>query len=107
MIGRLTSIELRELRRRLGLTQEQFAARIGVTMGTVAHWESGVHRISALAQRAIEALIPPLSDAPQDAQQPAGSPRGAESALGDQEGSSPISDRLDVFGGYVNKMTQN
>ena len=32
---------IRELRRRLGLTQEQFAQRVGVTYSTVNHWENG------------------------------------------------------------------
>ncbi len=32
---------IRELRRRLNLTQEQFAHRIGVTYSTVNHWENG------------------------------------------------------------------
>lgn len=32
---------VRDLRDRLGLTQEQFAQRIGVTYSTVNHWENG------------------------------------------------------------------
>ncbi len=32
---------VKELRRRLGLTQEQFAQRVGVTYSTVNHWENG------------------------------------------------------------------
>jgi len=32
---------IRELRRRLDLTQEQFAQRVGVTCSTVNHWENG------------------------------------------------------------------
>lgn len=32
---------IRTLRRRLGLTQEQLAQRIGVTYSTVNHWENG------------------------------------------------------------------
>ncbi len=32
---------VRELRRRLQLTQEQFAHRVGVTYSTVNHWENG------------------------------------------------------------------
>lgn len=32
---------VKELRRRLHLTQEQFAQRIGVTYSTVNHWENG------------------------------------------------------------------
>lgn len=32
---------VRELRRRLALTQEQFAQKVGVTYSTVNHWENG------------------------------------------------------------------
>jgi transcriptional regulator with XRE-family HTH domain len=32
---------IKELRRRLDLTQEQFAQRVGVTYSTVNHWENG------------------------------------------------------------------
>jgi putative transcriptional regulator len=32
---------IKELRGRLGLTQEQFAQQVGVTYSTVNHWENG------------------------------------------------------------------
>jgi transcriptional regulator with XRE-family HTH domain len=32
---------IKALRKRLGLTQEQFAQRVGVTYSTVNHWENG------------------------------------------------------------------
>lgn len=32
---------VKELRGRLGLTQEQFAQKVGVTFSTVNHWENG------------------------------------------------------------------
>ena len=32
---------VKDLRRRLELTQEQFAQRVGVTYSTVNHWENG------------------------------------------------------------------
>jgi putative transcriptional regulator len=32
---------IKELRKRLDLTQEQFAQRVGVTYSTVNHWENG------------------------------------------------------------------
>lgn len=32
---------VKDLRRRLGLTQEQFAQKVGVTYSTVNHWENG------------------------------------------------------------------
>ena len=32
---------VKQLRERLGLTQEQFAQKVGVTFSTVNHWENG------------------------------------------------------------------
>ncbi|MGQ9633404.1 MAG: helix-turn-helix domain-containing protein [Bryobacteraceae bacterium] len=32
---------MKDLRRRLALTQEQFAQKVGVTYRTVNHWENG------------------------------------------------------------------
>ncbi len=48
---------LRELRERLGLTQEKFAAKIGVTFPTINRWENGRTRPSPLAaQRVVDLL---------------------------------------------------
>lgn len=35
---------VRELRRRRGLTQEEFARELEVTVGTMSGWETGKHR---------------------------------------------------------------
>ena len=35
---------VRALRQKLNLTQEQFAARFGLPLGTVRDWEQGAHR---------------------------------------------------------------
>ncbi len=35
------AVLVKELRRRLDLTQEQFAQKVGVTYSTVNHWENG------------------------------------------------------------------
>jgi len=48
---------IRELRAKLGLTQEQFAAKVGVTFSTVNRWESGRSTPSPLARRRINELI--------------------------------------------------
>lgn len=48
--------KIRDLRSRLGLTQEQFAAKVGVTFSTVNRWESGKSKPSPLAMRQIEEL---------------------------------------------------
>ncbi len=42
-----TNEKIRELRRILGLTQEEFAAAIGVSKDTVASWETGRNQLSA------------------------------------------------------------
>ncbi|MDL1888688.1 helix-turn-helix transcriptional regulator [Nitrospirales bacterium NOB] len=47
---------VRELRRRVGLTQEKFAARIGVTYPTINRWENGRTRPSPLALQRLEDL---------------------------------------------------
>jgi len=44
---------IKELRAKLGLTQEQFAAKVGVTFSTVNRWESGRSTPSPLAIRRI------------------------------------------------------
>ena len=48
--------KIKGLRVRLGLTQEQFAAKVGVTFSTVNRWESGRSKPSPLALRRIEEL---------------------------------------------------
>ena len=47
---------IRELRIRLGMTQEEFAHTLAVTFSTVNRWENGHAKPSKLARRAIEAL---------------------------------------------------
>lgn len=48
---------IRELRDRTGLTQEKFAARLGVTFPTINRWENGRARPSPLAMEKIETLL--------------------------------------------------
>lgn len=48
---------IRELRLRLGLTQEEFAHAIAVTVSTVNRWENGHATPSKLAWRAIQSLL--------------------------------------------------
>ena len=47
---------IKKLRKKLGLTQEQFAAKVGVTFSTVNRWEDGRSKPSPLAWREIERL---------------------------------------------------
>jgi len=49
--------KIKELREKLGLTQEQFAAKVGVTFSTVNRWESGRSKPSPLAMRQIMELM--------------------------------------------------
>ena len=53
---------IRKLRTALDLTQEQFAAKVGVTFSTVNRWESGKSKPSPLAMRQIEELSAELAE---------------------------------------------
>jgi putative transcriptional regulator len=62
------------LRRRLNMTQEEFAHAIGVTVSTVNRWENGHIEPSRLARKAMEALLaqsPDSSDPSEFPHQPA------------------------------------
>ena len=47
---------VRALRRRLGMSQETFAAEIGVSFSTVSRWENAHNEPSSLSWRAIQEL---------------------------------------------------
>ena len=53
---------VRELRGRTGLTQEKFAAKLGVTFPTINRWENGRARPSPLAMQRIEELLRTMGD---------------------------------------------
>jgi len=53
---------IRELRKRTGLTQEKFAAKLGVTFPTINRWENGRAKPSPLAMQKIEDLISSMGD---------------------------------------------
>lgn len=57
-IGKL----IRELRLRIALTQEQFAAHLGVTYSSMNRWENGRSRPSPLAMQKIEAMLEQMGD---------------------------------------------
>jgi putative transcriptional regulator len=48
---------VREIRKRTGLTQEKFAAKLGVTFPTINRWENGRASPSPLAMQKIEELL--------------------------------------------------
>jgi putative transcriptional regulator len=51
-----TARHIKELRYRLGMTQEQFAVELGVTVSAVNRWENGKVQPSPLALKAMEQL---------------------------------------------------
>jgi transcriptional regulator with XRE-family HTH domain len=53
---------IRELRERLGLTQEKMAARLGVTFPTINRWENSRAKPSPLALKQIEDLLVDLGE---------------------------------------------
>ena len=53
---------IREVRTRLGLTQEKFAAKLGVTLPTINRWENGRASPSPLAMRNLRELIHRMGD---------------------------------------------
>lgn len=55
-----------ELRRRLGLTQEQFAARVGVTFPTVNRWENRHSKPSRIALKLIRTTLEQMGEAGAD-----------------------------------------
>jgi DNA-binding transcriptional regulator YiaG len=52
----MTPDEVKAIRRRLGLTQAELAAQVGVTRVTVARWESGLIGIRESAARLLKLL---------------------------------------------------
>jgi len=48
---------VRLLRERTGLTQEKFAAKLGVTFPTINRWENGRAKPSPLAMQKIQELL--------------------------------------------------
>jgi DNA-binding transcriptional regulator YiaG len=56
-----TSVLIRHLRRQLNLSQEQFAARLGVSFKTVNRWENGHTTPSPMALKLIAALVEELN----------------------------------------------
>ncbi|MBW4558207.1 MAG: helix-turn-helix domain-containing protein [Trichormus sp. ATA11-4-KO1] len=53
---------IREIRKLTSLTQEQFAAKLGVTYPTVNRWENGRAKPSPLAIQKIENLLQEMGE---------------------------------------------
>jgi DNA-binding transcriptional regulator YiaG len=71
---------LRELRSKLGMTQEDFAQAMGMTVGTVNRWETGRFRPSRLARLMIAELARKHGiELPEPTESTPGAARSAES----------------------------
>lgn len=57
---------VRELRQQLALSQEKFAAKLGVSFRTVSRWENEQSVPSPMALKLIEQMSRELSDSPVD-----------------------------------------
>jgi putative transcriptional regulator len=68
MLNAQTDVALliRQIRERTGLTQEKFAAKLGVTFPTINRWENGRARPSPLALKQIEGLLQDLGERGKD-----------------------------------------
>lgn len=51
------ALKIRRLRSKLGLTQEQFTAKVGVTFSTVNRWETEKSKPSPMAMRWIQEMM--------------------------------------------------
>ena len=58
------------LRRRLKMTQEEFAHAIGVTVSTVNRWENGHIEPSRLARKAMEGLLAQIAPSSEFTEEP-------------------------------------
>ena len=70
---------IRRLRSKLGLTQEELAHELGITVGTVNRWENGRFRPSKLARSTIQEFARKHGVLLEDAQPAASSPEGNSS----------------------------
>lgn len=50
-------MDIKEIRKRLRLTQEEFAHKIGVTFATVSRWENGHSKPSKMASKLLNMLV--------------------------------------------------
>ena len=60
----MTGTELRRLRRRLGLTQRELAAKVGVTTTSLARWERDEVRITEPMARLLRLLATTVPTTP-------------------------------------------
>jgi len=56
-VNKNSSIDIKPLRDRLDLTQEELARKLGVSLSTVSRWETGRSRPSQLAKGRLLDLV--------------------------------------------------
>ena len=54
--NKMNAEQIKQLRLRLGLTQEQFAHLVGMAFATINKWERGKTKPSPLAEKALKRL---------------------------------------------------
>lgn len=54
--------EIKEIRVKMGVSQERFAQMIGVSFGTINRWERGSSKPSPLALEKIKSLTKPIKN---------------------------------------------
>ena len=62
----MSPASLRKLRKRLGLSQQGLARRLGIARATVTRWENGTRRPSKVAELAVQSAIGNKNVAPWD-----------------------------------------
>lgn len=55
----MTALRIKRVRKQLGLSQVEFARRLGVARVTVTRWENGSRKPSSIAARAIRSTLTP------------------------------------------------
>ena len=55
---------IRETRQNMKLTQEEFAAKLGVTFSTVNRWENSKSKPSRMALKILQPMLEPPRDRP-------------------------------------------
>lgn len=52
----MTKEQIKELRTKLGMTQKEFADKVGTTIQTISNWENGVFEPLPVYQKKLERL---------------------------------------------------
>lgn len=53
----MNSLELKDIRANLGLTQAELAHELGITRRTIQYWEAGQHPISKMAEKCLKEVL--------------------------------------------------